>query len=40
MDALVCREVPADQGVSVLMFGADVVGEIGQGAGGVAGDGA
>jgi hypothetical protein len=40
MDTLVLLGVPADQGVLVLLFGADVVGEIGEGTGGVAGDGA
>lgn len=37
VDPLVLLGVPPDQGVSVLLFGADVVGEIGEGAGSVAG---
>ncbi|WP_189959207.1 hypothetical protein [Streptomyces alanosinicus] len=40
MDTLVCLSIPAHQGVAVLLFGADVVREVGQGAGGAAGDGA
>lgn len=40
VDALVLLGVPAGEGVAVLLFGADVVGEVGQGAGGVAGHGA
>lgn len=34
------NKVPAGERVAVLLFGADVVGEVGQGAGGVAGHGA
>src|SRR5690606_13147647 len=40
VDALVLLGVPASEGVSVLLFGAAVVREVGQGAGGVAGHGA
>ncbi len=40
VDTLVLLWVPAGEGVSVLLFGADVVSEVGQGAGGVAGHGA
>lgn len=35
VDALVLLRVPAGEGVLVLLLGADVVGEVGQGAGGV-----
>lgn len=37
VDALVPVRVPPDQSVSVLLLGADVVGEVGQGSRGVAG---
>ncbi|BCK68640.1 hypothetical protein Srufu_025930 [Streptomyces libani subsp. rufus] len=40
VDALVFVRVPAGESVTVLLLGTDAVGEVGQGAGGVAGHGA
>jgi hypothetical protein len=40
VDASVLVGVPTGEGVAVLLFGANVVGEIGQSAGGMAGEGA